>query len=88
MVRFQSSPAIFEVRAGDMRQAGFELWATGANPDHYDVQLVPGRAEGLDPEATDEEIRAAAAQLVWVAGGLRPNPDYAGEQPDPEDDGR
>lgn len=87
MVRFRLSPSILEASAGALRGGGFELWATGTNPDHYDVQLVPGRIEAVDPQATVRELGAAAAGFLWVAGGLQPNPGYAGggvEQP--EDD--
>lgn len=60
------------------------LLPTGSNPDHYDVQLLPGRVEGVDPEAGRDELRGAVLRLLLAAGEFHPNPAYAGEVHDPE----
>ena len=81
--RFTQAPRYVAITVGDLRAAGFDVIPTGTNPDHYDVQLIAGRIERESVEATDEELRAAAAQFLWAAGPLTPNPAYAG---DPEDE--
>lgn len=78
LIRFPMSPFVLEMSVGDLRRAGFALWATGANPDHYDVQLVPGRVEGVNPPASAKELRGAAGRFMVVARSLTPNPRYAG----------
>ena len=84
---FPLSPHHLELTVGQIREAGFEVIATGTNPDHYDVQLIPGRFEDEQPEAASpEELRGAVARLLWAAGDLRPNPAYAGGDPGPEDE--
>lgn len=76
LARFDAAPAYLEASVGSLRRAGFDVLPTGVNPDHYDVQLVPGqREEDLEPVAA---IRSGAERLVAVAGDLRPNPAYAG----------
>lgn len=82
--RFTGSPFFLTLAAGDIRQAGFELVPTGSNLDHYDVQLLPGRIEGADPDATSGEIRGAVLRLLLAARGPHPNPAYSGERPDAE----
>lgn len=84
---FPLSPHHLELTVGQIREAGFDVIATGTNPDHYDVQLVPGRFEGDHPETTAEELRGAVARLLWAAGDLKANPAYAGGDPGPEDEG-
>lgn len=75
--RFASSPYHLQARAADVRAAGFDVLATGSNPDHFDVLLVDGRApeELLLPLAP---LVAAARRLVDACGELRPNPAYSG----------
>jgi hypothetical protein len=84
MTRFRTSSHLLQATVGTVREAGFELWPTGSNPDHYDLQLLPGRIEGVSKEAGTEEIRAVAARLLWATDDPEPNPGYAG---DPEGDG-
>lgn len=74
--RFSASPCYFEVSVGLLTAAGFPVLPTGADPDHYDVQLVPGRLE-RDP-ADSALVTRAASRLVARAGDLQPNPFYAG----------
>ncbi len=83
--RFPRSPSFLRVTAGAIRHAGFDLLPTGSNPHHYDVQLLPGRVEGVDPEAGRDELRGAVLRLLLAAGEFHPNPAYAGEVHDPED---
>jgi hypothetical protein len=84
---FPHSPSFLRLTIGDIRRAGFEVLPTGSNPDHYDVQLISGRVEGVDVDAGREELRSAAARLLLAAGDLEPNPAYAGETSDrPEDE--
>lgn len=75
--RFASSPYHLQARAADVRPVGFNVLATGSNPDHFDVLLVDGRApeESLLPLAA---LVAAARRLVDACGELRPNPAYSG----------
>ena len=81
---FPRSPSFFRVSVAAIRTAGFEVLPTGSNPDHYDVQLLPDRFEGVDPEGGREELRGAVLRLLLTAGELHPNPAYAGERHDPE----
>ena len=84
LARFDMGPAYLEAAVGSLRAAGFGLLPTGVNPDHYDVQLVPGqREEDLEPLAA---IRGAADRLVAVAGDLRSNPAYAGVSGQPSEE--
>jgi hypothetical protein len=79
--RFRSAPGYLRATVGAFRHAGFEVWPTGANPDHYDVQLLPGHIEGLQ-EPTLDELREAAARLLATGGDVVSNPDYPGESED------
>lgn len=83
---FPLSPHHLELTVGQIREAGFDVIATGTNPHHHDVQLLPRRFEGEDPEATAEELRGAVARLLWAAGDLKANPAYAGGDPGPEEE--
>ena len=74
--RFVEAPTYLEVTVGVVRAAGFSVLPTGANPDHFDVQLVSGRPESQP--APEHDVAAAAARLVRAAGDLLPNPFYAG----------
>jgi hypothetical protein len=74
--RFPHAPAYAASTVGALRGAGFPVIPTGANPDHFDVQLIPDRPEGSEPGAP--ELRDAATRLLDVAGEFRPNPAYAG----------
>lgn len=76
LIRFAASPSYLEVSVGLLTAAGFPVLPTGTDPDHFDVQLVPGHVEG-DP-AEEALVVTAASRLVARAGDLRPNPFYAG----------
>jgi hypothetical protein len=82
LARFTHAPHYVAVPVGAIRGASFDVIATGTNLDHYDIQLIPGRFDAGSPEATDEEVRAAAARFLWAAGSLTPNPAYAGDLED------
>ncbi len=84
--RFIGAPAYLEVAVGVVRAAGFEVYATGANPDHFDIQLIP--RPGDDMIASRDELRDAATRLLAVRGPLYPNPAYAGETSDPRQEDR
>jgi hypothetical protein len=75
LARFDDAPSYLEAQVGAMRSAGFTVLPTGTNPDHFDIQLLPGRADDNADEPV-LAVRAAAARLVAVAGELRPNPIY------------
>jgi hypothetical protein len=77
LVRFSASPCFLQVTVGLLTAAGFPVVPTGADPDHFDVQLVPDRLEGHP--ADDASVMRAAARLVSRAGDLHANPFYAGE---------
>ena len=73
--RFPYAPAYVAATVGALAVAGFGVLPTGANPDHFDVQLLPGRSEASAVGAA--ELRSAAERLLAAAGELRPNPAYA-----------
>jgi len=77
LVRFDEAPAFLESRVGKLRSAGFVVLPTGANLDHFDVQLLPGQPDKGDGEPAGA-VRTAAARLVATAGELQPNPVYFG----------
>lgn len=74
--RFAYAPRYCAARVGDLRRAGFEVLPTGANLDHFDVQLVPGRSVEDGP-ADPTALARAALLMIQVAGELLPNPAYA-----------
>jgi hypothetical protein len=77
LARFPSAPSYLETTAGLLRAAGYPVYATGSNPDHYDVQLMTGITETGAQPAPDDLLRAATG-IVDKAGGPRPSPSYAG----------
>ncbi|HUP75646.1 MAG TPA: hypothetical protein VM282_21590 [Acidimicrobiales bacterium] len=72
---FTWAPHFLRFTAGEIRAGGFELFATGANPDHYDIAVLPGRSEH-DPTPTPAELLEAVDHLLAIAGQLHPNPAY------------
>jgi hypothetical protein len=79
LARFDEAPSYLEARLGALRSAGFVVLPTGANVDHFDVQLLPGHADE-DAGEPVVAVRKAAARLVAAAGELRRNPAYAGDR--------
>ncbi len=77
--RFAAAPSYVEATVGALRVAGFPVIPTGANPDHYDVQLLDRVAENENRAAA--AVKMAAMRVLAVAGPLRPNPAYAGGGP-------
>jgi hypothetical protein len=77
LARFPQAPVFSRVTVRNLRRAGFDLWATGSNPRHYEVQLLPGHLDG-EAAVTAAEVRGAAARMLQAAGELLPNPGYAG----------
>lgn len=75
--RFTGAPAYMEVPVGMLRAAGFAVLPTGANVDHYDIQLVAGVHED-DPTPATGDLREAAARVLAAGSPLLPNPAYAG----------
>ncbi len=75
--RFPHAPCYLETSAGRLRAAGFPVYPTGANADHYDVQLVSGTREN-DRPPTLNDLLQAARRLVASAGDLLSRPSYAG----------
>ena len=75
--RFTGAPTYLEVAVGKVRAAGFAVYPTGTNPDHFDIQLMSG-ADEQDPAAVRSDLEEAAARVLAVGGPLRPNPAYAG----------
>jgi hypothetical protein len=76
--RFDEAPSYLEAQVGALQSARFVVLPTGANVDHFDVQLLSGQAEVTDEPAA--VVWEAAARLVAAAGALRPNPAYSGGQ--------
>lgn len=85
--RFTGAPAYLEVAAGVLRGAGFEVYPTGTNADHFDVQLIGGVRED-DPAASSSDLHQAAVQVLAVGGSLKPNPAYAGETAESQQEDR
>jgi len=56
----------------------FDVYPTGTNADHFDVQLIGGLQED-DPAASSSDLQQAAARVLAVGGSLKPKPAYAGE---------
>jgi len=77
--RLAASTHYLEASVGDIRSAGFDITATGSNPDHFEVLLVGNQPEG-EPLLSFDEVEESARRLVAVARDLRSNPSYAGEQ--------
>jgi hypothetical protein len=75
--RFATSSHYLAVTIGTLRAAGFAVIPTGANTDHFDVQLVAGiPADRPAPAVTDADLAAKAKALVELAGPAQPNPAY------------
>lgn len=77
LLRLRAAPMFVEAPAGVIRRAGFEIFATGDSPDHFDVQLIAGVAE-TGPDRPESEVRDAALRLLDLARDMRPNPFYTG----------
>lgn len=75
--RFPGAPTFVEATVGVIRSAGFQVLPTGGSVDHFDIQLIAGVTEDVDPPKS-EDLHAAAARLLAVAGERRPNPSYSG----------
>lgn len=85
--RFTGAPAYLEVAIGALRAAGFEVYPTGTNADHFDIQLIGGVHEH-DPAPSRSDLQEAAARVLAVGGPLRPNPAYAGGTPESRQEDR
>ena len=80
--RFAFAPMYCAALVGVLRRAGFAVLPTGANVDHFDVQLVSGRSDEQGP--VDQFTLASAAQLmIEAAGEFLPNPAYAYNEEEP-----
>jgi len=77
--RFAGSPFYLEASVREIRASGFDVLATGAKPDHFDVLIVSDRAP-TEPLLTLAEIQGAARRLVELCGERRVNPSYAGRR--------
>lgn len=71
--RFIGAATYVEVTVGALRAAGFEVYPTGSNVDHFDIQLIAGVGEG-DLAVSPVEVRAAAGRAFAAAGPLKPKP--------------
>lgn len=76
MERFSRAPTFLEVPVGVIREAGFAVYPTGINPQHFDVQLVNGMDQKIALESCGAIVKQAAETLVRLAGPLRLNPFY------------
>jgi hypothetical protein len=77
LLRLRAAPMFVEAPVGAIRTAGFEIFATGDSPNHFDVQLIAGVTE-TEPDRPESEIRDAAVRLLDLAAEMRPNPFYTG----------
>lgn len=75
---FALTPSYLEACVGTLRGSEFEVLSTGENPDHFDIQLVQGVTEDVEPVAPCELV-VAPRRLVDAAGDLHANPSYAGD---------
>lgn len=85
--RFPGAPAYFEVAIGALRAAGFEIYPTGTNEDHFDIQLISG-VHPHDPSVSSGNVQEAAGRVLAVGGPLQPNPAYAGATAQPRQEDR
>jgi hypothetical protein len=60
--RFPFAPAYVAATVGRLRAGGFAVFPTGANVDHFDLQLVPART--VDDGPADRPSLVAAARRV------------------------
>lgn len=79
--RFDTAESYLTVSVGRLRANGFEVFATGARSDHFDVQLAGGCTTESEP-LSRADLAAAARRLVEIAGPLRRNPLYHEPQED------
>jgi len=77
MDRFAGAPSYLEIAVGVLRAAGFKIYPTGTNTDHFDIQLIGGISEE-DPAVSTGDLEQAANRVLALGGPLRPNPSYAG----------
>jgi hypothetical protein len=82
LYRFPAAPTFVAATVGAIRQCGLQVFPTGSNTDHFDVQLIPGVSEADEPPS-EGDVRAAADRLLEGAGDMRPNPSYAVGPPTP-----
>lgn len=75
LARFSHAPTYLELTVGAIRACGLPVLPTGENPDHFDIQLVPGLGEG-ERAASPAALEEATSRLFHAAEGLRPNPAY------------
>jgi hypothetical protein len=81
--KFSASPHYLAMTVGRLQAAGFEVVATGTAGNHYDIQLVSGVPGDEPPPGVDnDELASGASALLELAGPLRANPAYTGEQPE------
>jgi hypothetical protein len=80
--RFPFAPMYVSASVGALRASGFEVLATGAHADHFDVQLLEGQPIGV-PLADVTHLLARAQLLLEIAGESIPNPAYAGGEEEP-----
>lgn len=78
LARFVGAASYFEVTVGALRAGGFEVLPTGANVDHFDIQLLIGIEENTVSSSAD--LRGSAERLLAIVGPLKPNPAYAGSR--------
>ena len=84
--RFSASPRYLAVTVGRLRSAGYSVVPTGTVPNHFDIQLVSGIPADVPARfVADGELASKAATVVELAGPLRPNPAYTGQEPLPEE---
>ena len=84
--RFSASPRYLAVTVGRLRSAGYSVVPTGSVSNHFDIQLVGGIPADVPARfVEDGELASRAATVVELAGPLRPNPAYTGEEASPEE---
>jgi hypothetical protein len=77
LARFDAAPAYLEAVVGSLRDAGFDVLPTGVNPDHYDVQLVPGQGEETWSHSPPSgRQRSGSWRLRGVSGRTRRTLEY------------
>ena len=84
--KFSASPHYLAVTVGQLRSSGYPVVPTGTATNHFDIQLVSGiQADVPARFVEDGELASKAATVVELAGALRPNPAYTGQEPLPEE---
>ena len=66
--RFPYAPTFVSATVGALRAAGFAVLPTGMNPEHFDVQLLPGCSES--PASAEADVTRCRRSPARCCGRL------------------